>query len=209
MKTFLTVLKAYNKQFIIFQVFNLFMVVILRTTGDIRLYSNAIGISTSAILLISLIAYDYPILPIRFKEMMKSLIIGYLYYDIFYIIGFISFGFHQLNEGFIIITLFHVFTIYCYFIFFSTFRTKGSNSLHQMEENQKDDVTTKELIYSIIKLIALIICIGTLKYTFSDLEISNNSWQVIVYVAVAVLTVFNLKLVVSPIVNSYKKLMNP
>lgn len=208
MRTFLKTFKAYNKQFIIFQVFNIFMVVLLRVTVDIKVYSYSIGFMTSIVLLISLIVYDYPNTPIKFKDLMKALVIGYIFYDLVYVIGFLSFGFSEFNEGIVGFSLFHTFTIYCYFIYFSQFRSKNASVQYYFEDKLKDEPTAKDYINNILRLTVLIIFIGILKYNFSDFELSSNSWKIIIYMAIAVMIVFKLKFILSPFINSYKKLVD-
>lgn len=208
MKSFLKIFKAFYKQFLLLQALNIAMLVILRISVDKNMYTSVLGSTVTVILLFSLISYEYNTFPIRFKEIFKALFIGYLFYDIVFVIGYLSYGFNNINDGLLMFGLFHLFTIYSYLFFFSKFRSKESVFLFNLvEKPTKDELTTRDNIKNMFRLVVIIICVSILKNSFIGVELNNNSVRDIILVILVIVIMINLKVIISPIKNTYNKLV--
>lgn len=209
MSCFIKMFKANKVQFLILQSLLIILTLILRVSVDIRMFSFVIGLVTSVLLLISLVAFEgYKVLPISFRNMFNALALWYILSSIVSLVGFLSYGYGNYMDGLFVFLSFHVFTMYCYFIYFGTFRTRGDNILESSMNKPDKETSLTDYIIGTLKLLLVFLIVVLLKHIISDASLVSISYRKVILVSLLISIVLKLKFILYPFLSTYRKLVN-
>jgi len=208
MKKFIKIYRAALKHFIVFQLMNIGTMLIFRITASIDIYTIFVGSITAMILLISLTAYSINTLPFRFKDMFKAIMIGYLYFDLVYVIGYFSYGFDQIGSEILLFIAFEFFTFYAYILWFSLFRDVGSIKVNEEKTLSIKEITTKDYLISIVKLCLLIIVVALFKHSEFSSHITVGAIEQLLLLLFLIVLILKGQFFLKPFKKTYDKVVD-
>ncbi len=203
MTYFYKLFKAFYKQFLIFQGYNLFILIMLRTLTTVNWFVFIGGISVLVVTLITLVSYEsFRVLPISFQNMFKALMLGYVFYNILYIIVLFTYPLNDIFPYTIWPIIFLAISLISYIAYFNSFRSKGNSLQESNTPFRVEETSNSQYIKVIFRLIATVLSIALLKNAFNNQSVSTE-WSYIWWIVLIV----SVMLYMPPIKKAYGKLV--